>query len=73
VTFGTGKTFEMAHTIRRCGAEGTPDTDGAAPETVAAEITCRMGVLDSATRRLVAEPWVRLAEIATAPERLGLG
>jgi acyl-CoA thioester hydrolase len=73
VTFGTGKTFEMAHTIRRCGVEGARGTDGAAaPETVAAEITCRMGVLDSATRRLVAEPWARLAAMATAPERLGL-
>jgi len=73
MTFGTGKTFEMAHTIRRCGTEGATGTDGAASETVAAEITCRMGVLDSANRRLVAEPWARLAEIATAPERLGLG
>jgi len=73
MTFGTGKTFEMAHTIRRCSTEGAMDADSAAPEIVASEITCRMGVLDSATRRLVAEPWARLAEIATAPERLGLG
>jgi acyl-CoA thioester hydrolase len=71
VTFGTGKTFEMAHTIRRAGAESA----AAAPDgtdVVAAEITCRMGMLDVAARRLVAEPWARLAELATAPERLGM-
>jgi acyl-CoA thioester hydrolase len=72
MTFGTGKTFEMAHTIRRCVTDGASGTDGVSPETVAAEITCRMGVLDSAIRRLVSEPWARLAEIATVPERLGL-
>jgi acyl-CoA thioester hydrolase len=61
LAFGAGKTFEMAHTIRRVA----PD------EAVAAEITCRMGVLDQATRRLVADPGGQLAELATQPALLG--
>ncbi|WP_433279258.1 acyl-CoA thioesterase [Pseudonocardia xinjiangensis] len=61
LTFGAGRTFEMAHTLRR------------GPDTVAAEITCRMGLLDSVTRRLLPEPQKRLTELATAPERLGPG
>jgi acyl-CoA thioester hydrolase len=58
LTFGTGKSFEMAHTLRR--------EDGA----VAAEITCRMGVLDMVGRRLLPEPRTRLGELATVPELL---
>lgn len=64
LSFGMGKTFEIAHTLRHCG-EGDGDA------VVAAEITCRMGLLDSAARRLLAEPHARLAAIATAPELLG--
>jgi acyl-CoA thioester hydrolase len=58
--FGEGKSFGMAHTIVR--------GDGA----VAAEITCRMGLIDSAARRLVADPRERLRELATDPAVLGL-
>ena len=58
--FGAGKTFGMAHTIVR--------GDG----VVAAEITCRMGLIDSTARRLVADPRERLRELATDPAVLGL-
>lgn len=54
--FGQGRSFEMAHTIRR--ADGV----------VAAEISCRMGLLDAVTRRLVAGPRERLLQLATVPE-----
>lgn len=61
LTFGAGKSFEMAHTLRRV----SPDA------AVAAEISCRMGVLDQAARRLVAQPRERLAEFATDLTLLG--
>jgi acyl-CoA thioester hydrolase len=54
LTFGAGRTFEMAHTITRRGPE----------PVVAAEITCRMGVLDQQTRRLVHGPAQRLAAVS---------
>lgn len=60
--FGGGKTFAMDHTITR-----------AATGVVAAEIVCRMGLLDAGTRRLVADPAGRLRTVATHPEVLGLG
>jgi acyl-CoA thioester hydrolase len=66
LAFGSGKTFEMAHTLRRCGTGGEPDV-------VAAEITCRMGLLDPAARRLFADPRGRLLRIATDPSLLGPG
>jgi acyl-CoA thioester hydrolase len=62
ISFGTGKTFEMAHTLRRIGGD---------EDLVAAEITCRMGLLDAAARKLLPEPRARLLELATAPELLG--
>jgi acyl-CoA thioester hydrolase len=69
IAFGTGKSFEIAHTLRRVGG-----VDGSADEAyVAAEITCRMGLLDAAARRLLPEPRARLLELATAPELLGPG
>lgn len=58
LTFGAGKTFQTAHTLRR--------DDG----VVAAEITCRLGLLDPAARRLLPEPRRHLAELATSPELL---
>lgn len=58
--FGAGKTFEVGHTITR--------SDG----VVAAEITCRLGVIDAVARRLVADPAGRLREMATDPGLLGL-
>jgi Predicted thioesterase len=62
--FGTGKTFGMAHTLRRCGgADGGEDV-------VAAEITCRMGMLDAAARRLLPDPRAQLLRVATAPDWL---
>jgi len=42
--FGTGKTFHMANTIRK--ADGT----------VAAEITCTLGLMDLERRKLVEDP-----------------
>jgi acyl-CoA thioester hydrolase len=67
LTFGAGKTFEMAHTVRRVAADGGVAGE---PDVVAAEISCRMGLLDSATRRLVPEPRARLVELATLPDLL---
>lgn len=58
VEFGEGKSFGIAHTLRR--------GDG----VVAAEITCRMGLLDAAARRLFDRPRERLLKIATQPELL---
>jgi acyl-CoA thioester hydrolase len=59
LSFGEGRTFGMAHTLRRT-------SDG---ET-AAEITCTMGLLDAAARRLLTGPRARLLELATNPELL---
>jgi acyl-CoA thioester hydrolase len=67
IAFGEGKTFEFAHTIRRVGRDG----DG--EDVVAAEITCRMGLLDAAARRLLPLPRTRLLELATDPALLGAG
>ncbi|MGE3287079.1 MAG: acyl-CoA thioesterase [Pseudonocardia sp.] len=60
VGFGTGKTFTIDHTLTR--ADGV----------VACEIACRLGLIDSVARRLVADPAGRLREIATDPAVLGL-
>lgn len=60
IGFGEGKAFEIAHTLRR--ADGV----------VAAEITCVLGLLDSAERRLLPDPGARLRELATEPGLLGL-
>ncbi|MGQ0575807.1 MAG: acyl-CoA thioesterase [Pseudonocardia sp.] len=60
VEFGTGKTFEIGHTITR------------ADSVVACEITCRLGLIDATARRLVADPAGRLRELATDPGLLGL-
>ncbi|WP_219418299.1 acyl-CoA thioesterase [Pseudonocardia nigra] len=60
LTFGEGKSFEIAHTLMR--------DDG----VVVAEISCRMGLLDAAARRLVADPAGRLRELADDPAVLGL-
>lgn len=57
--FGEGKSFGIAHTLRR--------GDG----VVAAEISCRMGLLDATARRLLAQPRERLRELATDPGLLG--
>ena len=62
VSFGAGKTFEIAHPLRRVSGD---------EEVVAAEITCRMGLLDARARRLLPEPRARLLELATAPALLG--
>jgi acyl-CoA thioester hydrolase len=67
IAFGDGKTFEFAHTIRRDGRDGADDGE----DVVAAEITCRMGLLDAAARRLLPAPRMRLLELATAPALLG--
>jgi acyl-CoA thioester hydrolase len=57
--FDHPKTFSARAVLRR--ADGV----------VSAEIDSRMGVIDHATRRLVADPRGRLGEIATEPEVLG--
>lgn len=61
IVFGEGKTFRMDSTITR--ADGV----------VAAEITCTMGLMDLAARRLVAGPRQRLASLATNPGLLDSG
>jgi acyl-CoA thioester hydrolase len=67
ITFGEGKTFEFAHTVVRVGRDGIE----AGEPVVAAEITCRMGLLDAAARRLLADPRARMLELATDPALLG--
>jgi acyl-CoA thioester hydrolase len=57
--FGEGRTFANDHTLRRADGE------------IVAEISCRMGLIDAGTRRLVHDPRHRLVELATAPEVLG--
>ncbi len=61
VAFGAGKTFRVDHTLRR--------TDG----VVAAEITCVMGLIDSAARRLLPDPREQLRKLASSPEAMGIG
>nr|WSW70721.1 acyl-CoA thioesterase [Streptomyces sp. NBC_00995] len=56
--YGQGKTFTVAQQIVK--------EDG----TVAAEVTGMAGILDLATRRLVADPAGRLASLAKNPELL---
>lgn len=58
--FGSGKTFTIEHTLTR--------GDG----VVACEITCVLGLLDSGTRRLAADPAGRIRAVATNPGVLGL-
>lgn len=60
IEFGEGKTFRIDHVIRR--ADGTN----------AAEISCVMGLLDTAARRLLSEPKVRLGKVLERPELLGI-
>ena len=60
LSFGGGKTFGMAHTVLRAG-----------DREPAAEITCTMGLLDAATRRLMPDPEARLRALATNPVLLG--
>jgi acyl-CoA thioester hydrolase len=57
ITFGEGKSFAMDHTLRRVGVDGAPDE-------VAAEIRGRLGLMDHATRRLLADPGGLLGRIA---------
>lgn len=59
LTFGEGKTFAFDQTIRR--ADGV----------VAAEIECRLGLIDADARRLLADPHARMLEVATNPALLG--
>ncbi len=54
IVFGAGKSFRMDAEIRR-------------GDTVCATLTGTMGVLDHATRRLVADPRSRLREHSTDP------
>jgi acyl-CoA thioester hydrolase len=58
--WGTGKTFEIAQEyVRRDGVR-------------IAELTSVSGLLDLATRRLVADPGARMRALARKPEVLGL-
>jgi acyl-CoA thioester hydrolase len=57
-SYGSGKTFTVRHRVIR--------GDGA----VAAELTMVMGMLDQATRRLVADPHQVLRSFATRPDLL---
>jgi acyl-CoA thioester hydrolase len=65
--FGEGKSFGMEHVVRRL----TTADGEAAGGTVACEISCRMGVLDTTARRLVADPRGKLLSMATRPELIG--
>lgn len=56
IAFGTGKTFAMDSTFLRA--------DGA----VCAEVRTKMGLMDLAARRLVAEPEQRLRALAANPD-----
>lgn len=68
VEFTGRKPFTMRHRLVRVADEhGTPD------DVLAAEAECVLGVLDVATRRLVAEPYRRLVAAASSPELLGPG
>ncbi|WP_028926020.1 acyl-CoA thioesterase [Pseudonocardia acaciae] len=60
IEFGTGKTFRIAHVLRR--ADGSP----------AAEIDCVLGLLDTTARRLMPEPRARFAALLAHPELLGI-
>ncbi|SFN07049.1 acyl-CoA thioester hydrolase [Pseudonocardia ammonioxydans] len=68
IAFSDRKPFTMRHRIVRVA-----DGDGAPANHLAAEAECTMGVLDTTTRRLVADPFGRLAAAATTPELLGAG
>ncbi|ANY07938.1 acyl-CoA thioesterase [Pseudonocardia sp. HH130630-07] len=66
ISFTDRKPFTMRHRIVRVA-----DSSGAPAEVVAAEAECLMGVLDVATRRLVADPRRRLASVAADARLLG--
>jgi acyl-CoA thioester hydrolase len=65
--FGEGKSFGIEHVVRRMRTAEGEDAGG----TVACEISCRMGVLDTTARRLVADPRGRFLSLATRPELIG--
>jgi acyl-CoA thioester hydrolase len=65
--FGEGKSFGIEHVVRRVTTADGADAGG----TVACEISCRMGVLDTTARRLVADPRGTLLSMATRPELIG--
>jgi acyl-CoA thioester hydrolase len=60
ITFGAGKSFRIEHSILR--ADGT----------VSAEISAVFGLLDTTTRRLLADPKGRLAELLERPRLVGI-
>ncbi|MFP5070083.1 acyl-CoA thioesterase [Pseudonocardia nantongensis] len=62
------KPFTMRHRIVR-----VTDGDGSPAEDLAAEAECTLGVLDVASRRLVADPHARLTAAASDPALLGPG
>lgn len=66
IGFTDRKPFTMRHRIVRVAVES-----GAAADDLAAEAECVMGVLDTSTRRLVAEPYHRLVAAASAADLLG--
>lgn len=68
MTFTARKPFTMRHRIVRVA-----DGDATPVEDLAAEADCTLGVLDVATRRLVADPHARLTAAASDPGRLGPG
>jgi acyl-CoA thioester hydrolase len=60
ISFGSGKSFRIEHTILR--ADGS----------TAAEIEGVFGLLDTKTRRLVAEPKARLGLVLDRPRLIGI-
>ncbi|MCW0212094.1 MAG: acyl-CoA thioesterase [Pseudonocardia sp.] len=65
--FGDGKSFGIEHLVRRLRTADGEDAGG----TVSCEISCRMGLLDTTTRRLVADPRGTVLAMATRPELIG--
>ena len=68
IVFSDRKPFTMRHRIVRVA-----DGDGSPADVLAAEAECTMGVLDTTSRRLVADPRARLTAAATTPSVLGPG
>ncbi|NWJ70931.1 acyl-CoA thioesterase [Pseudonocardia sp. ICBG1122] len=68
IAFTARKPFTMSHRIVRVAA-----ADGDRTDDLAAEVECTLGVLDTTTRRLVADPHGRLVAASSDPALLGPG
>lgn len=73
IAFTARKPFTMRHRMVRVAAADGGRTDDLAAEVLAAEVECTLGVLDTTTRRLVADPHGRLVAASSDPALLGPG